>query len=178
MKKILSILFILLFYFTVCYAQESTTVKKSKLKDNLVFGGNFGLSLGTNTYIDLSPTVGYKFGDRYIAGVGVVYNYYSSTYYDFRTNIYGGKVFNSFLVYDNIFIHGEYEVLSLESQYFDYALKHQNETRFYSAGLLIGGGYRQYFSERSYASVMILFNLNDTPNSIYQNPIIRIGINF
>ncbi|HBF87571.1 MAG TPA: hypothetical protein DDX39_02925 [Bacteroidales bacterium] len=177
---ILTILLLIAFVGKTQTTTEKSVKQPSKFSDKLVWGGNFGLQFGTNTYVDLSPTVGYRFSERYVAGVGVIYNYYSSKYYTdrFQTHVYGGKIYNSFLVLENIFLHGEYELVSLESRYFDYGLKHPNETRFYSGSLMVGGGYRQYIGEHSYLSLMLLYNLNENINSIYQNPIIRVGVNF
>lgn len=43
----------------------------------LEFGGNFGLSLGSNaTTVIVAPQVGYLFDPRFSAGVGVNYSYY------------------------------------------------------------------------------------------------------
>jgi hypothetical protein len=43
--------------------------------------------------------------------------------------------------------------------------------------LLVGGGYRESFSDNGSIVAMILYNINQTPLSPYQNPIIQIGFN-
>lgn len=42
-------------------------------KENLVFGGNLGLTFGDFTFVNLSPQVGYRFADWITAGAGVNY---------------------------------------------------------------------------------------------------------
>jgi len=45
-------------------------------KSKLFFGGNFGLGFGNrNTYINVSPQVGYRFNQYLAAGAGVNFNY-------------------------------------------------------------------------------------------------------
>ena len=40
---------------------------------------------------------------------------------------------------------------------------------------LVGGGYRQQIGGNAAMNLMVLWNLNDTYDSPYTNPIIRIG---
>jgi hypothetical protein len=40
---------------------------------------------------------------------------------------------------------------------------------------MIGGGYRQWIGEKAYMTIMMLFNVNEVPASLYHNPIIKIG---
>jgi hypothetical protein len=42
--------------------------------------------------------------------------------------------------------------------------------------LFVGGGYRQPISNRVAMDLLILFNLNDSYNSPYSNPIFRLGV--
>lgn len=63
--------------------EEQEPVKKGFDKSRLFFGGNFGLGFGTNTNVNVSPQVGYRFNNYFAAGVGVNFNYYS--YKDFYT---------------------------------------------------------------------------------------------
>ena len=63
------------------FAQDdSTTTKPPKerkpFKDRIYFGGNLGLQFGNQTYIDISPLIGYKVTEKFSAGFGVTYIYY------------------------------------------------------------------------------------------------------
>jgi hypothetical protein len=42
--------------------------------------------------------------------------------------------------------------------------------------IFVGGGYRQPVSNRVAIDLLILFNLNDSYNSPYSNPIFRLGV--
>jgi len=43
---------------------------------------------------------------------------------------------------------------------------------------MVGGGYRQRLGERSSVTITALWNLNQTANTPYSNPVIRLGFNF
>lgn len=181
MKKNVCILIIsLCFISAYCGEYPQFGLKQTKFTDNIVFGGNLGLQFGTYTQIDISPRVGYRFTERFVAGIGGTYRYISLKYYNERisTSIYGGAVFTRFFITENLFAHAECEFLNLETKYFAIANPEQYDDRFWIPGLLVGGGYRVPIGESSYLATIVLFNLNDTPNSPYQNPIIRVGFMF
>ena len=128
-------------------------------------------------------------------------NYYVDTrsgdYIDFSSSVYGGglylryylsSIFDSFL--GNIFAHVEYEYLTyslpfVQSPYPPYGNGYiWDGNQFYVPGkqtirinsIFVGGGYRQPLSNRVSMDLMILFNLNDSYNSPYTNPIFRLGV--
>ena len=82
----------------VCFSQAP--IKQLPVFDlkKLEFGGNLGLSFGSNvTSIIIAPQVGYVFDPHFSAGFGINYSYYhySSDYYDSMSlnymgfNVYG-----------------------------------------------------------------------------------------
>lgn len=133
-------------------------------------GGNFGLSFGTVTAIDISPIIGYKITDKFSAGVGAIYMYYSDTRYKYSTNVYGGRVFSRYLIIENLFAHLEYELINRDALDFN-----DRPIRVNVPGLLVGGGYTQRIAGNSYFNIMALWNLNENQYSLYPNPIIRMG---
>ena len=163
------------------------------LKDRIFFGGNFGLSFGNITSIVISPLAGYHITPRLAGGLGVRYEYFRSNYPGFvpyDTHIYGGSVFSRYMIINNIseavglrgfnsglFLQAEYELLSLESEYFDIANPLPNR-RFNLHSVLVGGGLYQHIGSRSGFLITVLWNLNESYNSIYANPVIRFGFNF
>ena len=155
--------------------------EKIPFKDRLVYGGNFGLQFGTVTYVDVSPTVGYKITERFHSGVGATYIYFSEKYdlyngqtYTYKTDIYGGKIFERYYVLENLFLHQETELLNLEV----YDFLNDKVQRKNIISPLIGAGYIQRFGDSSGLFIMCLFNLNETTDSPYTNPIVRVGLNF
>jgi hypothetical protein len=163
------------------------------LRDRLFFGGNFGLSFGNTTSIIVSPIAGYRITPRLAGGVGIRYEYFKSNYPGFvpyDTHIYGGSVFSRYMIIQNIgeaigfgglgtgvFIQGEYELLNLESQYFDHSNTNP-QGRFNLHSILVGGGIYQPIGQRSGFMITVLWNLNESYNSIYSNPVIRLGFTF
>jgi hypothetical protein len=79
MKK--SLLFLLLFFAAMCsWAQddaEKEEEKKGFQKDRLFIGGNFGLTFGSYTFINISPQIGYRFNRYLAAGTGLNFQYVS-----------------------------------------------------------------------------------------------------
>ena len=50
-------------------------------------------------------------------------------------------------------------------------------SRVWVDNILVGGGYRQAFSERGSFVAAIFYNINQSPLSPYPNPIIQVGFN-
>lgn len=63
---------------------EQEQAKGGFNKENLFFGGNFGLSFGDYTLVNVSPQVGYRFNRYLAAGAGVNFLYSS---YKRRINV-------------------------------------------------------------------------------------------
>ncbi len=156
------------------YTKEEKVKKEDKIPftERLTYGGNFGLQFGDWTLINISPMVGYKFSERFIAGPGVIYQYQSfkglGSY-----NMYGGKVFGRAVLFDNVFAHTEYELLNTPK--FNYSSGEIENGRLNISSLFVGGGYRFMIGDYSSLDAMLLFNLNESIYSPYANPIIRIG---
>jgi len=92
-KLIIYVLFSLLFT-VVCFSQTTMLQQPSKFDPSkLEYGGNFGLSLGSNaSTIIIAPQVGYRLTPHFSAGFGVNYSYYhySSDSYDSSSFNYMG----------------------------------------------------------------------------------------
>lgn len=185
MKKssLLSIVLILLML--NCLAQDTTSVPtpapdhphRVPFKERLFFGGNLGLYFGSLTYINVSPTIGYRFSERLGAGLGPAYSYYSDKRdknYTYTTNTYGGRLFGQYLITDQLMAYSEYEMINVEVP----NLLFTRLVRKNISSLFVGGGYLQRFgSGNSGISLMILYNVLESDYQIYENPIIRTGIN-
>jgi hypothetical protein len=166
------------------HAQET---EKMTLRDRIYFGGDFSLMFGTVTFIEVSPIAGYRFTPRFSSGLGVTYQYYRErTYVNtiVKSNIYGGRVFSKYILLKDLneFIpvglhagflgYCEYEFLNLESFF---SPLHESG-RFWLNSFYVGGGLELPVGRRSSMNLLVLFNLNDTGESPYSNPVVRIGI--
>lgn len=157
---------------------NSQNTLKNEIKEpwtkRIFFGGNLGLQFGTITLIDISPHVGYWITDDLAGGIGFTYQYYKDTRYvpDYSTDVYGARVFGRYYIFENFFAHAEYEWLN----YKVWSLI-EDFSRIDVYNVLLGGGYRQWVSNKSFLSIVILWNVNESIYSLYQNPIIRVGVN-
>jgi len=152
---------------------EPTSInEKTPFRDRLFFGGGLGLQFGDITIIDVSPLVGVNITDALRGGIGFTYWYFEDSRpgIEFNTTILGGRSFAQHDIYENIFAHLELELLNGE-----FAL--QSETRTITS-IFIGGGYRAMIGERSFFNALLLYNINDSVYSPYQNPVIRVGFGF
>jgi hypothetical protein len=171
-------------------AQRGEEKEDLKPIDRIFFGGNFSLMIGTLTNIEISPLVGYHITPRLAVGTGIRFEYYRDKgfYYPYQTTIYGGNIFSRYIIIKNLgeginlglntglFTQVEYEILSLEKEYFD--PPYTADGRFLAHSVLVGGGIIQPLGRRSALLLTILYNLNENARSPYSNPIIRMGVIF
>jgi hypothetical protein len=181
-----SILVILLLFtsFSIISGQKGRQ-QKPPLKERLFFGGSFGLQFGTITNIDVSPVIGLWVLPKVNVAVGPEYTYYKDP--NFSTSIYGGKIysqlvliqdFNSIIplgVHLGLFLHAEYESLSLESAVWNPSM---HSERFMTNTVLGGGGISQMLGERASLNLIVLWVLDSSNYEFYSNPEIRISFNF
>ena len=189
LRKIALVMSILLLISQISFAQKK---EKPRLNERLFFGGMLALQIGSYTAIEVSPLVGYRLTPRLSLAAGIKYEYLSNKQvgYNFSTHIYGFRTFTRYHLIPNLadllggginlglFAQLEYEGLSLERQYFDYPA-YPPDGRFWLSSVLIGGGISVPTGARGAVNFSILYNLNETANSIYyNNPIIRFGFTF
>jgi len=150
-------------------AEKKKEVSKDKkpIKDRLVFGGNLGGSLGTFSYFQINPMVGYKTTERWVNGIGFNYIYSGSRGY--TQNIYGPSIWSRAYVYQGVMLHTEFEYLTLN-------LRAPNGATFNANApvWLVGGGYQTTGNGVGFG-ILVLFDLLQDPNSPYINPIFRVG---
>jgi len=167
-------------------------VKKQQQRNKLFFGGDFSLQFGSITDLEIGPLVGYRILPRLSVATGVKYEFYADSRFNpvIKTNIYGLRTFARYLIIPEIgkliplninlgiYVHSEYEGLSLDREWFDNTSSSTVPGRFWLSSILVGGGLRQPIGPRSSINFSILYNLNETANSIYSNPLFRIGFIF
>jgi len=163
--------------------------EKPRFSDRLIFGGDIGLSIGTYTYVNVSPAVGYRVTDRLVVGLGPIYIYENYKNYNLESSMYGAKVITSFTVLrgtdinpnfaiGNLILHIENEVINVSPLMYDQFGQPVFGSRQWIDNFLIGGGLSQPISSRFNVSVMILWDVTNNPYSPYSNPVFRIGFGF
>jgi hypothetical protein len=153
--------------------QKQKEQKKDWLaKERFFWGGNLGLRLGNPTFVDLSPLVGYMVTDRLSFGVGAIYNYYSYSYlgYKYELNLYGGRLYSRYFIFENVFLQAGWDRINRDNPY-----SFTPGARIWVDNLLVGAGFRYRVSDNISVMASGMWNLNQGPLSPYQNPIIQIG---
>ncbi len=188
MKKILIMTLLLLMVCSVS-GQVPETVKQMEnppLRQRLFFGGSFGLQFGTVTNIEVAPLAGIWLLPRLAVGAGPTFQYYKDPYG--KTAIYGGRAMMQMtLIQDlnniipigwntGIFVHGEYEALSLERSFFTTAP--EDSGRMYYGGLLAGAGISQPTGKKSSMNITFLWSITGNEYGLYDTPEIRIEFYF
>ena len=187
-KFLIIIIFNLITISIFAQTEEDASVNDLKFSQRLVYGGGFGLQFGNVTLLDLSPTIGYRLTDQLTLGTGLSYKYNhmkdytqdlnTGKWYDYNSNVFGGSIWGRYYLLQNIFAHAEIEQLQIDYHYtsVNYSTPTNVKNGIGVTSVLVGGGYRQPIGGHVFFNILILFNLNETDFSPYNNPIIRAGI--
>jgi len=152
-----------------------------------------GLQIGYANYLDVTTIAAYHISNRLSVGAGphlcLLYQATSVLNPDsYMTFLYGarfisrltlirdGERYIPFGLVSELFLHGEYEALSLERAYFDYPL-YPSEGRFWLHSLFGGAGITQKIGPNTSVYYMILWDFSGGISSVYTNPQYRIGLN-
>ena len=158
---------------TVAFGQADSTdtyQEKRTASDffkRVTIGGNFGLQFGSVTFVDISPTFGYRFTDRFTAGPGITYRYLKFRNFP-GSSLYGGRIFARQRLGQQFFVQTEYESLNTE-----YRTNNADRpiSRTWVPGFFVGGGLFQPIGQRAAIIVSALYNLTyDATRSPYNSP--------
>ena len=156
------------------FAQDADNEPSSTTNfyEKLTLGGNFGLQFGNVTYVDISPTVGYRFTDRFTAGPGITYRYLKVRNFD-PISVYGYRAFARHTIGKQLFAQTEFENL-----YNDYLTLDRRRERAWVPGFFVGGGLYQPIGRRSAVFISALYNLlYDNIRSPYARPwVFNVGL--
>ncbi|RYD52961.1 MAG: hypothetical protein EOP52_02090 [Sphingobacteriales bacterium] len=166
--------------------------------DRMVYGGGLSLGLGggggySAFQIGISPFAGYRITDRFLAGVGLGYQYQSvknafqnpstGQLYPARYHFITPSIWARYGIFESIFLQGEleYNLLNYNELAFDASGNVVNQRKNVSGpALLLGGGFRQPISERASFMISVLYNvLHNSGYNPYQysnNLVFRTGI--
>jgi hypothetical protein len=177
-KLSLSMVVVLLIVFGMCLPQQGRSQEYKPESGKWLLGGGLGMQFGDVTLIEVSPTVAYRVTERFVPGISLTYQYYKykiPNYEDYETNVYGSSLFMRYYLFQDFFAHAELMYLNYERSEYDMNTGELLLKRVNYFAPLIGGGYRQWFSPSAAVTISVLFNMNETLDSPYQNPIIRVG---
>jgi len=166
------LLFSFLLATSLLQAQTSVT-ERSSFKDRLYFGGGLDVSFGSNiTVLGVSPLLGYMITSKLSSGIGVIYQYYKDNNFDFSTNIYGGRIFSRYNIFNPFLLYNEYEVISFERSVLS------DEGREAVSAYYVGGGISQPLGRNAAITLIVLYDLlHDDFESAQPNPIsVRGGV--
>ncbi len=133
-------------------------------------GGMIGGGFSTyNSYLEVSPIIGYHITPAFDLGTRITYIFqsYKDIYGQTHNNhSYGGSLFARYRFLKFLMIHVEYAGLS--NKWYD-------GNRYWVNSLYIGGGLYQSIGGAGFATITILYDVFEDPYSPYNNPLIRIG---
>jgi hypothetical protein len=163
---------------------EQPEGKKGFDKSRLFIGGNFGLSFGDYTIINVSPQLGYHFTEHFAAGAGISYIYYNlKTYYTndaYQRDVYsyaGINVFGRYYPIRQFFIQAQPELNYVWGHSTDiYGTTYKLSSTFVPS-LLLGGG-ASIPAGRGAIMISVLYDvLQNTLSPYYHQAVYGLGYN-
>ena len=162
--------------------------------DKFFAGGNFGLSFGSYTFINLNPQVGYRFNRFLGAGIGMnlVYashkeRYNGMDYSKTTQGITGLNTFVRFYPVQRFLVQVQPEAnytFGNSKYYFDPLFQPLNPPVKYKLdaeiipSVLVGGGLVSP-TNRGAMLFTVMYDVLQNPNSPYGNrPVVNVGYNF
>ena len=181
LKKLLTLLvFICLSQYIMAQEEE-----EKGPSDRWFLGGNFGLTFGDYTLINVSPQIGYRFTNSVAAGAGVNFQYISikdrdgngDTYRKVSQGVTGLNIFGRVYPIRNIMLQLQPEANYVFGKEKYYNPRYENKFKKLVPSLLAGGGL-VFPSGRGAMIMSVFYDVLQDPNSPYSNrPIINFGYN-
>jgi hypothetical protein len=149
--------------------------------ENLMVGGGLGMSFGNRFLaVGVAPEVSYFLvPNRLSIGTRVFYNFYKDNFYKVKSHQYGGGPFLRGYIWKGLFAQAEYELSSVEFLILDSSGRHVlGMQRAGFNAFLIGGGYHQNFDGGFGFYIQILYNVLQSTDFVYPNPMFRTGFTY
>jgi len=173
----------------VALAQDEEQPTKGFDKNKLFFGGTFGASFGSYTFVNVSPQVGYMFNKYFAAGTGINF-IYSSTKYDYYVppfkdeyGVAGLSIFGRLYPVRFLLVQAQPELNYTwgKRKFSDGNIEDQKLDPKFVPSLLVGAGAAIPLggNGRSAMTVMYQYDVIQDPRSPYgSNAFLSIGFNF
>lgn len=189
MKRLLVLLFVFCFVIQ-SFAQQEEEKKTGFQKEKLFVGGNFGLSFGDYTLINVSPQIGYRFNRFLAGGLGTNFQYISLKERDWNGNPYrkvsqgvvGLNLFGRFYPIEHLMLQVQPEGNYIFGKQKFYATPTQPEQTFkldavIAPSLLMGGGL-VIPTGRGSTIMSVMYDVLQNQYSPYgKQPIVNITFN-
>lgn len=185
--KRIALVVVVVFSSLFSFSQDSVAHKAFR-KENFFVGGNFGLSIGQYTLINVSPQLGYRFNKFVAAGLGVNLLYVSDKEKDLYGNDYrkvvqgvtGLNLFGRVYPFHFLMLQVQPEANYIFGKQIFYQPTRQSYSLDASIvpSLLVGGGFVMP-SERASLIISLMYDVLQDVNSPYGNkPVVNVGYNF
>ena len=123
------------------FSQEVLPPPVVSFWDKVQFGGGIGLGFGGNfTNVGLSPTMIYKFTDKFSLGAGVQGSYVASKDV-YKSTIFGGSIIGLFNPAEEVQLSGEIEQLNVNRTFDQFGNIPSIKENFWAPALFLGAGY-------------------------------------
>lgn len=185
MKKILVLTFLFTTAIHLCYAQDEQK-KKGFDKSKLFVGGNFGMTFGDYTLINVSPQLGYRFNQYLAAGAGINFQYVSLKERDYYGNaidrisqdVIGLNIFGRVYPIRQLMLQAQPELNYVfgKRKYYDNTPPTTIDASLVPS-LLLGGGI-VFPAGNGGLIISVLYDVLQQPNSPYSTqPFFNFGYN-
>jgi hypothetical protein len=180
--------FLLTFFFSLQAQEDVPSEKKGFDPGRLFFGGNFGMSFGDFTFINITPQVGYRFNRYLSAGAGLSFigtgftTYYTngSKYSKDSYNSAGLNIFGRVYPVPFLFLQAqpEYNYTWGKTKFYNGQSEIKLDGEFVPV-LLLGAGAVIPMGRKGSFIAMLQYNVIDNARSVYGNrPFFSFGVNF
>jgi hypothetical protein len=188
MKKSLLFLGLICITFSAFAQEEKEEGTKGFQKEKVFIGGNFGLTFGDYTLINISPQVGYRFTKLFAAGVGINGQYVGYKDRTFNGDLYrkvsqgvtGLNVFGRLYPVNQFFLHAQPEANYLfgKETFYQPSKEEYKLDAAIAPSLLLGGGAVLSSGGRGGFVISVLYDVLQHENSPYgRRPVYNVGFN-
>jgi hypothetical protein len=134
--------------------QKELLQQAKKQRPTFTAGGGFGLQFGTFNAIDVAPFVGVYATPWLVVLANGQYSYMWNKMF-FDSHVWGVGAALEPIIIKKIVIHAGYEFSQIKFRWLDGSPKQNYDFHF----VVLGGGYKQYVSQRVFFQALILFNI-------------------
>lgn len=185
MKKHLVLIAVACCTLLLAQAQDEVREKKGFQREKLFVGGNFGLTFGDYTLINISPQLGYRFTNFFAAGIGINAQYISikdwGAYGEYKSSrgVAGLNVFGRVYPISQLMLQLQPEANYIFGKDLYYNPRAEYKSDAMIVPSLLAGGGAVLPAGRGAMIVSVFYDLLQHQHSPYgRRPIYNIGFNF